>query len=144
MWMIIGMPIRAIVLPTGRGHGAIWEMMSAARASPEPMMIEQGMVLACMDVPRMVLDRCGETMPTKPSGPQKAVTAPVIRQAPSSAMMRVREGSAPTNVAYSSPKRVMSSLLEMVSERVRPTARAAAMIRISAGRLAMKLPADQL
>ena len=71
---MIGMPISAIVLPTGRGVGKAFERMSATRVSPAPVSITAGMTFMCTDVPRKPLAMCGATIPTKPSGPQNAVT----------------------------------------------------------------------
>ena len=111
---MIGMPISAIVLPTGRGVGKAFERMSATRVSPAPVSITAGMTFMCTDVPRKPLAMCGATIPTKPSGPQNAVTAPAIRQLPIIAMPRIREMSAPAKLAYSSPKRAMSSPLLLI------------------------------
>ncbi len=77
------MPMRARVEPTGRGMGQRLARMSAARARVAPVASEQGRTCRWTEEPVMRRARCGATMPTNPSGPQKAVTVPVIRQADS-------------------------------------------------------------
>ena len=102
------MPIIAIVLPTGRGLPNTWERMSADRERPAPVRRVTGMVLICTEVPATALAMCGATMPTKPSGPQKAVTAPAIRQLPIMDMFLVRDGLTPAIDEYSSPNKATS------------------------------------
>ena len=84
------MPIRARVEPTGRGMGQRFARISAARASVAPVAREQGRTCRWLAVPVSRRARCGATMPTNPSGPQKAVTVPVIRQHDSIDRTRMR------------------------------------------------------
>ena len=75
--MMSGIPTRASVLPTGRGVGPMWERVSAAKERQAPVTRLQGSTTLWADVPRYLRTRCGAAMPTKPSGPAKAVTAAV-------------------------------------------------------------------
>ena len=70
-----------------------------------------GNTILCTAVPVRRLTICGATMPTKPIGPQNAVTAPVISALPRMALNRIAVGLAPERAAYSSPNRMMSSPL---------------------------------
>ena len=66
------MPMRARVEPTGRGMGQRLARMSAARARVAPVARAQGRTCRWTEEPVMRRARCGATMPTNPSGPQKA------------------------------------------------------------------------
>ena len=83
-------------------------------------------------------------MPTNPSGPQKAVTVPVIRQQESIDRTRIRLVDAPESVAYSSPNRMMSSPLPLTKASIRPMRSAPAISATSTYRHPEKLPAIQL
>ena len=111
--------MRARVEPTGRGMGQRLARMSAARARVAPVASEQGRTCRWTEEPVMRRARCGATMPTNPSGPQKAVTVPVIRQADSIDRNRMRRVEAPERVAYSSPNRMISSPLPLQKARTR-------------------------
>lgn len=144
MAMMIGIPMTAIVLPTGRGAGLIWERKSAVSDREAPQSIVTGITFECTEEPVIHLDRCGATIPTKPSGPQNAVTAPVIRQLLISAIFLTLLMLIPVRTAYSSPKRAMSRPLLLRSVIAAPTSSVAAMRDTSIGRHPEKLPADQL
>ena len=49
--MTIGIPIKAIVLPTGRGVLQTLESMSAHRLIAAPVIMHKGSTAACLDVP---------------------------------------------------------------------------------------------
>ena len=89
------MPRSAIVLATGIGDGVILEMRSAQTPIKPPVRREAGSTDLCDEVPSRALAICGPMMPTKPSGPQNAVTAPVIRLQLRSADMRIFDGVPP-------------------------------------------------
>ena len=138
------MPITAIVLAVGSGEGARWDMRSAPRLMKAPVRTDAGSMCMCADVFRIPLAMCGETMPTKPIGPQKAVTAAVSMQLPSIAVILIFPVSAPAISANSSPKSMMSSPLCARIDRARPASRAAPMIAVWPQVVVLKLPADQL
>ena len=138
------MPIMAMVLPTGRGTGKTWESMSATKDNPAPTSKVAGMVLRWTEDPVNALAICGATIPTKPRGPQNAVTAPAIRQLPIIEIFLIREGFAPAMVVYSSPKSARSSPRLLTRANTKPMMRAQAMMAIPEGPLPMKLPTDQL
>lgn len=134
----------AIVLPTGRGDGNTWERMSATSERPAPTSMEAGMTLIWTDEPVKALAMCGATIPTKPIGPQKAVTAPAIRQLPAIEMFLILDGLAPAIAVYSSPKRDMSRPRLFTRASANPIRRAAVRITSPEPPVPMKLPADQL
>ena len=138
------MPANAIVLETGIGAGVICEIRSAMIPMILPHINEPGMIILWADVFKMVLAMWGATMPTKPIGPQNAVTVPVIRQQLSKAEMRILSGLAPVSFANSSPKRMMSSPVLLVNAMMNAISRVADIIMISFRDVVPKLPADQL
>ena len=77
-------------------------------------------------------------------GPQKAVTAPVIRQQQISALYLMCFMSAPAISANSSPNRVMSKSLFIMQDMTAPAAMHAAMTAICGQVVYEKLPEDQL
>ncbi len=124
MMSINGMPMMAIVLPTGRGVANTWENMSASSDRQVPTVRVAGITLRCMEEPMARRAMCGATIPTKPIGPQKAVTAPVMMQLPAIAIFLILSMLAPASAAYSSPNKEMSSPLELHSAMKIPIARA--------------------
>ena len=89
------MPINAIVLPAGTGVGNICVSRSPARLMAAPVNSESGRTVRMDDCPEIFLAICGAMMPTKPTGPQNAVTAPVVIQHPNMVTIRVRRTLAP-------------------------------------------------
>ena len=134
----------AKVLPTGRGVGKAWERISAISDRPAPTSNEAGIVLIWTEEPVRVRAMCGATIPTKPRGPQKAVTAPAIRQLPIIDIFLIRKGSAPAMAVYSSPNKARSRPLLFKRASNSPRSSAPAMMEMPTGLLPMKLPADQL
>ena len=139
-----GMPTRAIVLAVGSGEGDSWLMRSAAMLMMPPVSIEAGMMTLCDDVPNIHLAMCGAVMPTKPSGPQKAVTAPVIMQQLRRAVSLMFPTFAPPISANSSPNSMMSRPLRPAMASAVPIRTAMASVMMSDQVVVEKLPADQL
>ena len=142
--MITGTPTTAIVLAIGRGEGVEREIRSAADAVMAPVSSEAGSMTLCDEVLNMPLAICGATIPTKPIGPQKLVTADVIKQQLMMDRSLILRTGAPAMDANSSPNRMMSRPLILQIARVVPAARTIANIPISFHPLLEKLPADQL
>ena len=69
-----------MVLPDGSGLPKQDDSISDITASVAPHSMLPGRTVRCDEVPESHLAACGATIPTKPIGPQKAVTAPVMRQ----------------------------------------------------------------
>lgn len=124
------MPMMAMVLAVGSGEGASWEIRSAPMLMMAPVSIEAGSIFMCAEVPNIPLVICGATMPTKPNGPQKAVTAAVRMQLLSIALMRIPFTSAPAISAKLSPNRIMSRPLCDVAAIANPMMRAPAIMAI--------------
>ena len=87
---------------------------------------------------------CGATMPAKPIGPQKLVTAAVMRQQLMMDFSLILLTGAPDMAANSSPNRMMSRPLALRMAMNAPSPRRAAKMPISFQPLFEKLPADQL
>ena len=132
------------VLPAGRGVGAFWATRSAASAMDAPMSMASGMTRRWEDWPLAARAICADMIPTKPSGPQKAVTALVARQQPSRARPRVRAGCPPLREEKSSPKRARSSPLASSSDSVAERVSARAIHSRSWGRTDEKVPAKAI
>lgn len=141
---MIGIPVRAMVLAAGSGAGETCDNMSEVRPMIPPVMREAGMMTLCDDVPNIHLAICGAVMPTKPSGPQKAVTAPVMMQQLSRADSLISDTFAPAICANSSPNRTMSRPLHPMQAIAVPAVSAPPMMRMSVQVVVVKLPADQL
>ena len=122
------MPISAIMLPAGTGIRHNWQIMSALTPKMPPVAMLTGSTVRCLAVPESFLAMCGATIPTNPTGPQNAVTAPVITDAESRAAVLVFCGLAPESTANSSPKSMMSSPFALARAIVTPMTRAADMI----------------
>lgn len=88
--MMIGMPTNAIVEAIGRGCPDNCETRSAPTPITLPESSERGMTILCEELLLMALAICGATIPTNPSGPQNAVTAPVIIEQLNRAENRMR------------------------------------------------------
>lgn len=144
MYSMTGMPTTAMVLAVGRGAEASCESRSAARLIMQPVRSEAGRMVLWAEVRQMARAICGATMPTKPSGPQNAVTAPVSTQLLSRARNLMPVTPAPAICANSSPKSMMSSPLRLLYDMMKPIAKAAAIIRIWGHVELEKLPAVQL
>ena len=141
---MIGMPARAIVLEIGIGVEVICENRSAVIPIVLPQRNDPGIVDLWADVFHIVLAMCGAAIPTKPIGPQNAVTVPVITQQLISALALILCGRAPERTANSSPNRIMSSPLLLDMASADPSTRATDMIMISLPDVVEKLPAAQL
>ena len=139
-----GMPRRAMVLATGIGVGVILDIRSALTPIRPPVSKEPGSTALWDEVPSSALAMWGPMMPTKPSGPQKAVTAPVMRLQLSRADRRMLEGVPPESSVNSSPKSMRSSPLWLNKAMIKPAASVTAMIAVSVHVVFVKLPADQL
>ena len=134
----------AIVPAAGRGVGEACEIRSDVSAVMLPQRKEAGRTIVCEDVFHIALAMCGATMPTNPSGPQYAVTAPVIMQQLSMAWTLIVSGAAPAISANSSPNSMMSRPLRPRNAMMAPMAVAAAITAIPFHVVEEKLPADQL
>lgn len=93
--MIMGTPTIAIVLATGSTFGDAWEIRSAVTAVTAPARSEAGSIVLCADVLKMPLAMCGATIPTKPRGPQNAVTVAARRLQLNNALCRILLTGAP-------------------------------------------------
>lgn len=142
--MIIGTPTIAIVLATGRTLGDACDMRSAPTAVAAPVRREAGSIVLCADVLKAPLAMCGATIPTKPSGPQNAVTVAARRLQLNIARYLILRIGAPDISANSSPKRSMSRPFAFFHARMMPMASTAVMMHISLHPVLEKLPADQL
>ena len=142
--MIMGTPTIAIVLATGRTLGEACEMMSAVTAVTAPVRREAGIIVLWTDVLKTPLAMCGATIPTKPSGPQNAVTVAARRLQLNNALSRIFLTGAPDISANSSPKRTMSRPFEFLTASMMPKASTAVIMQISLHPVLEKLPADQL
>ena len=139
-----GMPIRAIVLETGIGPGAICDSRSAPKPIMAPVNKLAGRMILCEEVLRIALAMCGAVIPTKPKGPQNAVTAPVSMQQLISEIVLILPVSAPDISANSSPNMIMSSPLRLRMAVYRPITALIPTNMICSHVLFEKLPADQL
>ena len=99
MYRMNGMPINAMALPAGNGAAATWDTRSADVPRMAPVMRLTGRTVRCADVPARRLAMWGATIPTNPTGPQKAVAAPVTRQHPAREIHLIFCGSAPERAA---------------------------------------------
>ena len=133
-----------MVLATGIGEGVIREIRSAHTPIRPPVRSDAGRTNLCDEVPSSALAMWGPMMPTKPSGPQNAVTAPVMRLQLSRADKRILGGVPPESSANSSPKSMRSSPLWLNNAMINPAASVTAMIAVSVHVVFVKLPADQL
>ena len=130
IYKMTGMPISAIVLPAGTGTGVARDRMSAAAAQAPPVAILTGSTILCTAVPVIRRAICGAIIPTKPIGPQNAVTAPVMIQHPVRDTHLIFSGIAPESEEYSSPNSRMSSPLVLLKARQEPIIPAAVMTAI--------------
>ena len=139
-----GMPRRAIVLAPGMGEGVILEIRSALTLIIPPVRREAGSTALWVAVPNIPFAMCGPMIPTKPRGPQNAVTAQVIRQQLRRALRRIFDGIPPESSVNSSPKSMRSRPLWLNDAIISPAASVPAMIPVSVHVVLEKLPADQL
>ena len=139
-----GMPRSAMVLATGIGVGVILDIRSALTPIRPPVSKEAGSTALWDEVPSSALAMWGPMMPTKPSGPQKAVTAPVMMLQLSSDHKRILEGLPPDSSVNSSPNRIRSRPLWLRSDMMSPRTNVPAIIVVSVHVVFEKLPADQL
>ena len=91
----MGTPTIAIVLAIGRTLGDACEMRSAVIAVTAPVRREAGIIVLWTDVLKTPLAMCGATIPTKPSGPQNAVTVAARRLQLNNALSRIFLTGAP-------------------------------------------------
>ena len=134
----------AIVLATGSGVGKSCDSKSAVRPMMLPVSNDAGSMILWDDVLKAARAMWGAMIPTKPSGPQNAVAAPVSMQLLRRADCLIWFAFAPASSAYSSPNMMMSSPFLPRNDMTPPMMSAPAIMAICGHVVTEKLPADQL